>query len=301
MASSATTSAVVPTAEPDLQNPAVVIDLFTRAAEANRKNRRRKGCVVHLPKRGHLLITGDLHDHGLNFQRAVHLAQLHRSKDRHLVLHEVIHGRTRISGKDFSIRLLARIAALKLQYPSQVHLIQSNHELAQYWGDNISKGGINSVECFNEGVEFLYGDEAGAVLEAMNKFLRSYAVAIKCANGVFISHSLPGIRQMDTFDPTVLDREPTDDDMRRGGSVYSMVWGRNHPEDIAEELGELWGVHTFVMGHQPAEMGYQRQGESMLILASDHEHGMALPMKLTKEYRRDDLVRALVPLSTVVL
>ncbi len=291
----------MPPAELDFQDPAVVIDLFERAAAANRKSRRRKGALVSLPKRGRVLITGDLHDNGLNFQRIIKLAQLDRSKDRHVILHEVVHGRTRISGRDFSIRLLARVAALKLQYPTQVHLLQSNHELAQYWGDNISKGGINSVECFNEGVEFLYGDDAPAVLTAMNTFIRSYPVAIRCANGVFISHSLPGIRQLDTFDPSVIDREPTDEDMRRGGSVYSMVWGRNHPEDVAEELGEEWDVRVFVMGHQPADMGFERQAESMLILASDHEHGMALPMRLNKTYTRDELVGELVPLASVVV
>jgi ABC-type Fe3+/spermidine/putrescine transport system ATPase subunit len=41
----------------------VVIDLFQRGAQANLEHPDRKGAVINLPKRGRLLMTGDLHDH----------------------------------------------------------------------------------------------------------------------------------------------------------------------------------------------------------------------------------------------
>ena len=60
-------------------------------------------------------------------------------------------------------------------------------------------------------------------------------------------------------------------------------------------------VRLFVMGHQPAEMGYFALGESMLVIGSDHDHGQGLPIDLARRYQRDDLVRELVPLASVVV
>src|SRR5690606_23630354 len=101
---------------------------------------------------------------------------------------------------------------------------------------------------------------------------------------------------------SVLTRISTEADLESHGSAYLMVWGRHHTQKVAEELGAAWGVRLFVMGHQPAEMGYETQGESMLILASDHEHGVALPIDLTRQDDTiDTLIERLTPLAAVVL
>src|SRR5690606_37420306 len=113
--------------------------------------------------------------------------------------------------------------------------------------------------------------------------------------------SLPAPRKIDVFDPGVLDRLLTEEDLQAGGSAHLMVWGRHHTQKVADELGEAWGVNLFVMGHQPAEMGYETEGQTMLVLASDHEHGVALPIDLGRTYTRDELVRQIVPLAAVVL
>ena len=288
-------------ARPDLQDPAVVIDLFQRAANASRTSRYRQGAVTHLPDRGRLLVTGDLHDHGLNFQRILKLAGLEKGADRHLILHEVIHGEQRINGRDLSVRMLARVAALKLAYPDNVHILQANHELAQLGGEGILKDGVSVVEAFDEGVDFLYDEQADAVREAMGTFIRSHLLAVKCANGIFISHSLPSPRVLETFDLTVLERVPTEADLTYKGSAYEMVWGRNHTQPLADTLAEAWGAKLFVMGHQPAEMGYETEGQSMLILASDHDHGCVLPIDLASDYDMEALIGQITPLAAVVL
>lgn len=285
----------------DLRDPRVVCEVFERAAKLNVEDPKRRGGVIEMPSQGRLLMTGDLHDHGLNFHRLLKLAGLDRKRTNFLVLHEVIHGPARINGRDLSIRTLARVAALKCQYPEQVLTLQSNHELAQMIGEGIVKDGANSVEAFDAGVEMLFGDDAPAVREAMNRFIRSHPLAIRCPRGVFCSHSLPAPRKIDVFDPSVLDRACTDDDLKVGGSAYLMVWGRHHNQRVADELAAAWKANVFVMGHQPAEMGYEEEGQTMLILASDHDHGVALPIDLSREYTRDDLINELVPLASVVL
>ena len=285
----------------NLQDPDVVIELFERAALVNLESPLRNGSTVRLPAEGHLTMTGDLHDNGLNFARLIKMAALHTEPTRHLILHEIIHGRHRVNGRDMSIRTLARVAALKLQYPDQVHLLQSNHELAQLGGQGISKGGVSVVREFDEAMDYLYGDDAEDVRDAMGQFIRSFILSVKCKNGVFCSHSLPSPHQLDAFDPTVIYRLPTDADLRSGGSGYVMVWGRNHTQELADHLASSWSASLFVMGHQPVEMGFETEGESMLILASDHEHGMALPIDLGKQYTMDELVAHLVPLASVIV
>ncbi len=287
-------------AELDLRDPGVVISTLEKVTELNLSSSLRNGAVVELPDKGQLLMTGDLHDHGLNFARILKRAELDQ-RHNHLILHEVIHGPGRINGRDLSLRTLVRAAALKLRFPRQVHFLQSNHELSQISGEGILKGNISVVESFNEGVEFLYGEDADAVQVALGNYIRSLPLAVRCANGVFCSHSLPAPRKIDGFDKTVLDRVPTAEDLDVGGSAYVMVWGRHHTQKIADELAGAWNVDVFVMGHQPAEMGYDVQGDTMLILASDHERGVVLPIDLSMRYTREGLIDEIVPLASVVL
>jgi hypothetical protein len=292
---------------PNLQDAAAVADLFHQAAEASRDCPLRRGSSIHLGDEGQLLATGDLHDHGLNFQRILKLADLDGPTEpdpkvpgpRHLVLHEVIHGPDRINDADLSVRLLARCADLKTRYPDRVFVLQSNHELAQMRGEGITKEGVSVVDAFDAGIDYLYGDAADDVREAMNDYIRSLPLAVRCANGVMVSHSLPAPRRIEAFDKTILDRELTDEDFESKGSAYDMVWGRYQNQTILTELAEAWGVDVFVVGHQPAEMGYESVAHNALILASDHNHGVALAIDLSESYNRAQILHRLRPLAGV--
>ena len=290
-----------PGSEVDLHDADVVIELFEQAARALSRHPGRSGSVIDLPGRGRLMMTGDLHDHGLNFQRIVRLAQLHESKDHYLILHEVIHGPGRINGRDMSVRMLARVAALIAAHPKQVLMLLANHDLSQLNGEGILKNGVSVVEAFDAGVDFLYDDRADAVRDAMGRLMRAMPLAVRCDNGVMCCHSLPAPRKLESFDKTVLERELTDADLAGEGPASLMVWGRNHTQRVADELGEAWGARQFVMGHQPAEFGYELEGETMLVLASDHEHGVALPIDLARPMTRDELVAEILPLGAVLM
>lgn len=285
----------------NLQDPAVVIDLFTRAAQAHLDTPHRKGATIRLPAQGRLLMTGDIHDHGLNYQRVIKFARLDQSVDNHLVIHELVHGEARINGRDLSVRLLAKAAALKLKYPNQVYHLQSNHELAQISGEGIVKYGVSVVESFNAGVNFIYGDQAAAVNAAIEKYVRSLPLAIHCPNGILCSHSLPGPRKLLTFDHTVLNRQTTSVDLSPNGHAYNLVWGRDHTRELLDTLADAWRVNLFVTGHQPADWGYEVANDLLLIIASDHEHGVCLPIQLDKQYTMESLIGQIVPLAAIVL
>lgn len=287
---------------PRLDDASFAVDSLVAATQAIRTHPQRDGSTLHLPEDGCLVMTGDLHDHTDNLARILKLAALDASPAHHVVLHEVIHPSERDPGTpDLSIRTLVQVAALMVQYPLQVHVLLSNHELAQIRDEPILKGGTSVNQVFDAGVQTIYGGGADAVRAAMRDYVESLLLAVKCPYGILCTHSLPSPRRLEMFDSSVIERELTDDDLTRNGSAYDLVWGRRHTQAVADELGAAWDVDLFVMGHQPADTGHYIEGDTMIVLASDHSHGVALPIDLTRPYRLFDLVKAVRPLNAVML
>jgi hypothetical protein len=297
-----TTPFTMPGSDLDLADAGVVADLFHHTAQLNRDDPKRDGCSLNLPDHGKLLATGDLHDNANALQRVIKRAKLDKSPDHHVVLHELIHGPTRLNGMDLSIRTLARAAAVKRAYPQQVHFLLSNHELAQRKQEHVFKDGGSDVDAFNDGLAHLFGEDgAEQVHAAFDDYVDSLLLAVRCANGVMVAHSLPAPRKIEVFDKTVLDRELTEEDCDADGSAYLMVWGRHQNVKLATELAEAWGVKVFLLGHQPAEMGWEEKANNILILNSDHGHGVCLPVDLAKTYQRDDFIDKIVPINGIRL
>ncbi len=298
--------AVTPDFATRIDDAAFAVDVLHAAARAFADHPSREGSTVHLPEQGRLVMTGDLHDHGDNLSRIVKFAALDASPDHHLVLHEVIHPSERdergpADQPDLSIRTLVRVAALAARYPLQLHVLLSNHELAQARGEPILKGGTSVNKLFDAGVDAIYGSRGEDVRAAMREYVSSLLLAVKCPYGIMCTHSLPSPRRVEAFDPAVIERVPTEADLGRDGSAYDLVWGRRHTQAVADELGMAWDVDLFLMGHQPAEMGHYVEGDTMIVLASDHSHGVALPIDLTRPYRLFDLVQTIKPLNAVML
>jgi len=286
----------------DLDDPGAVADLLHSIAELNRDDPLRNGSTIHLPDAGQLLVTGDLHDNGPALQRVVKRAGLDRSPDRRLVLHELIHGPNRLNGMDLSIRTLARACAVKAEHPDQVFFLLSNHELAQRRQEHVFKDGGSDVDAFNRGLEHLYGEDgAQLVHEAFDDYVDSLALAVRCANGVMVAHSLPAPKKIEVFDKGVIDRELAQDDYAADGSATMMVWGRHQNAKLATELAEHWGVGVFVLGHQPPEMGWEELAHNILIITSEHGHGVCIPMDLAKTYTRDELAEIVLPINAIRL
>ena len=65
----------------DFLDPKSAIEVFDQAAQANLENPLREGSTVCLPSTGRLLMTGDIHDHGINLQRILNQALLDQSED----------------------------------------------------------------------------------------------------------------------------------------------------------------------------------------------------------------------------
>lgn len=274
------------------------IEALTRAAGVLRAHPLRRGSVVWLPARGHLVLTGDLHDNPVHLQKILALAKLERSPEHHLVLQEIIHSERLVNGADLSHRMLVRIAELILHHPGQVHVLLANHELSQMTGMGVSKGAGDSVELFNKGLQFAFGDDAADVSLAVNDFIRALPLSLRSESGIFCAHSLPSPAMMEKFDETIFERELTEQDYQRGeGSAYLMTWGRGQTKLQIEDLAARWKVKIFFLGHEHIENGCEMFGPRLVKLNSDHQQGAVLPIDLADPPGPEEAVMSAIKLS----
>ena len=260
---------------------------------------RRRSCV-RLPARGKLLVTGDVHDSVLHFEAAVRAARLGASADHHLVLQEIIHAEFPSDGVDMSHRLLARVAELVLEYPGQVHPILANHEIAQARGHEIEKGGVHCTSAFEAGLDEAFGDDAHLAAEAVTRFVMAMPLAVVCANGAVISHSLPSAASMRYFDVRVLERDLVDEDFDPPfGAAHLMTWGRTHDPQQLQALAREWAARVFVIGHEPAPDGVLLREPNVASLNTGHPLGRVIELDLSKPApAAADLCAAALPIAS---
>ena len=269
-----------------------VIRLLLRAAELNYRDPLRRGNVLALPGKGEAVIAGDLHGSLANFQRVVEIAALDRNRKRHIILQEVIHSsNVAHEGVRRSFEVLTELARLKALYPKRVHMIVANHDIAQACGHYIVKGGSILNMTFEAGLREAYGPLKPEVRESFSQLVYSMPAAARSRTGVFIAHSLPEPKGLESFDPTTLDA-PVEPDHLMSSSVAGMVWGRDLSQEVADTFARLVKAKLFVIGHTPSDTGYKVANTRTLIIDSKDENGRVLILPLGKKF---DSARALLP------
>jgi len=253
-----------------MPDPARLLTTLQRAVDAFRAAPGRRGRIVDLQGAAEVLVAGDLHGNLDNFRRLLQIADLARNPARHFVLQEAIHGpHCYPAGGDRSHQLLDLIAALKCQFPSQVHFLIGNHELAQATGRRIAKDDVELNDLFMQGVRTAYGDRADEVYAAYLRLIAAAPLALRTANRVFLSHSLPPLSLMTAFDPASLERdEPTDADCLPGGAVHALVWGRDTRLETVTAFLQKMDADLLITGHIPCDHGFDAPNDRQLILDS---------------------------------
>jgi hypothetical protein len=251
-----------------MPDPARLLNTLRQAAQAFASTPGRRGRVVALDGAREVLATGDLHGQVDTFRRLLQRADLARQPQRHLVLQEVIHGPYRYpGGGDRSHQLVDLLAALKCQYPRQVHFLLGNHELAQALDRPIAKGDDVLNELFREGVGEAYGPHADDVYAAYLALFAAVPLALRTPNRVFLSHSLPSPKWLATFDPKVLEEDEADaTELVPGGTVHGLLWGRDTSAANADAFLERVDADLLITGHIPCDNGYEAPNERQLIL-----------------------------------
>jgi len=254
--------------------PSPAAEIFRQAARLNTTDARRRGNVVVLEDRHEILVSGDLHGNRTDLNRILSHADLAHEADRLLVLQEITHAPPDpASGHDRSIESLLRAARTKVARPEQVLFVLGNHDVAQVTGNEISKAGRRVCQGFTDGVHYAFGPEAPEVLPALDDFLLSMPLAIRCPNRVWICHTLPAPTRMDLAGFEILDRPYEAADLRRGGPVYEWTWGRNQTPEQIDHLAAQLDVDFFVLSHKHIETGYEMLSPRAIVVVSDHDHG----------------------------
>ncbi len=248
---------------------------------------------------GRLVVAGDLHDNPIHLRKIERFARLDASEDHHLVVQELIHGERLVNGVDLSYRVVARVAEMVVLHPGRVHPLLANHELCQMLGIGVSKGAGDGTAMFDDGLDFVFGEDAGDVADALAGFFRSMPLAVATEGGLWCSHSIPSPEMTSRFDDAVFERPLIESDYRGPiGPAYIMVWGRGQREEQVASLAERWGTRLFCLGHAHAESGAHVVTSRMAVLNSDHEQGRVVAIDLAQvPADADALVAATTPIG----
>jgi len=277
-----------------------VIDLLKNGAAANKADKSRRGNLICLPGEGTLVAAGDIHGHRRNFQRIVAFADLPSNPNRHVILQEIIHGGPKDAEEGcLSYQLLFDVVGYKLEFPDRVHIIMGNHDTACVCDCAVLKDGREMNVSMRAALERQYGAKSHDINAALRDFLISQPLAVRCQNRLWFSHSLPADRNAEKFDKAILDRPLEISDLQKPGPAYLLTWGRNHSQSLVDRMAKLFDVDTLVLGHQAQPDGWSRQGDNLIIIASDHNHGCLLSVDLAKSYTADELIETIVTLASI--
>jgi hypothetical protein len=280
--------------------PQTIIDLLNEGIEASNADKFRRDNLICLPAEGSLILTGDLHGHRRNFERIIAFADLANNPDRHIVLQEIIHGGPEDShGGCLSYLLLLDVVRYKLKFPDRVHVILGNHDTAFINNSEVMKDGREMNRAMCQAISREFPVNCAEIELAMKQYLFSQPLAVRTDSRIWVSHSLPGDRFIEKFDPQVFHRSMKINDVVRPGSAYLLTWGRRHSQALLDKLAGQFDIDVFVLGHQPQEAGWKQAGENLIIIASNHNHGCLIPIDLTQPYTVEQLVESIVPLASL--
>lgn len=261
-----------------MPDPDRMVRLVDKAATLSRATRGRTGRLVRLDA-DEVMVVGDLHGNVQHFQEVLKRAALGMYPRRHLVLQEVIHGNFLYDdGSDRSHQLLDLTAALKCQFPQQVHYLPGNHELAQLTSRPIAReaGDLNAI--FRAGVGHAYADKASEVYAAYERLWLALPIALRTSNRVFISHSIVPAAHQPAFAVYMLavDELPAEA-CQPGGAIYHLLWGRDVKPETAASFLKAVDADWLVTGHLPCDAGYQTPNDRQIVIdAQEAPAGYAL-------------------------
>ena len=80
-----------------------------------------------------------------------------------------------------------------------------------------------------------------------------------------------------------------------------MVWGRQHTQEQINSLATYWGVELFCLGHAWVPDGIEVAMDNVVLINSDHENGVVLPIQLDTIQSAARAAKAAIKLETVSL
>jgi hypothetical protein len=148
-------------------------------------------------------------------------------------------------------------------------MLLGNHELSQWTEREVGKADESLNDLFRRGVNTAYGEHGEAIYAAYCELFAAVPLALRTANRVFLSHSLPSASKLPAFNPDALTRDSVEEaDLRPGGSVHSLVWGRDASPPTATAFLEKVDADLLITGHIPCDRGFDIPNDRQIILDS---------------------------------
>lgn len=275
-----------------MPDPAKLLPTLRHAVELTRSTPGRRGRVVRLQDADEVLIAGDMHGNIPSFQALYRTADLGKHPRRHLVIQELIHSPYRYpGGGDKSHQLIDLYSALKCAHPKQVHFLMGNHEMSQWTNRRILKNDEDYNEIFVAGVVAAYGNRADEVYQAYLELFAALPLAVRCPNGVFLSHSVPNAKYVERFDLAQLEADELPNEFYNPGGIgYALVWGRdtnqNHVERFLTRIEATW----MISGHIPCEEGFSVPNDRQIILDSAASPAAYCLVPVNRELSREEFL-----------
>jgi hypothetical protein len=276
-----------------MPDPERLLRTLRKAIDVFCQTGSHRGKLIALAEAGELMVAGDLHGNVANFSSLLRKADLANHSQRHLALQELIHGPQRYpEGGDKSHQLVDLVAALKCQFPERVHFLLGNHELAQMAAQAIAKDidwDLNAL--YRQGVVAAYGPLAEEIYKAYLDLFAVLPLALRTPNRIFVSHSLPSGKRMQEFSAAILARETfEEEDIRAGGPVYALLWGRDVRAATAAEFLAKVDADLLITGHIPCPGGFAVPNERQIILDAQGTPGCYCLFPTDRPLTHADLV-----------
>lgn len=261
-------------------------EIYIRAIHSQMEDRYRKGDLIELPALGDVIVLGDLHGNRQNISKVIKAAELDIHPDRHLILQEPTH--TYEVSEDRSFLLIADIAELKKKFPHQVHTILGNHELSEFTGRELLKGGICYNILFKEGMRIIYGKRFEEIRELIYDFMKTMPLACVAPNKIFISHSTPDLKFIPQYSLDFF-RTGTGNPELNKTLVEKLVWSRDLTPVAADAFAARVQCEILIVGHTPCKRGYNLPNHRHIILDSKNIFGTSLHFRLDHCYTYQNL------------
>ena len=118
-------------------------------------------------------------------------------------------------------------------------MIIGNHDTAFITNTEVMKDGREMNRAMDLALQEEYPDIHAEMSQHLQDFLFSQPLAIKTANGLWMSHSLPANRWSDTFNPHIFVKSLTKEDCAKPKDVYLLTWGRNMSQPWLDQLASM--------------------------------------------------------------
>jgi Icc-related predicted phosphoesterase len=233
--------------------------------------------VIKLPCHGVALIASDLHGNIKDFNKIVEIWEDLSIKDKHLIFTgDFIHAMG--LDNDHSLEIIDAVRS-NCQKFENFHLLLGNHEWATITHRSLYKGGVNQSLNFVELLKERFGGNWKVKLEEYTTFFKKLPIAVKTANGIFISHAGPpnGVKSMDEI------THLTDKGYSKNPLLYGLLWNRygDYSKKDVDRFLDVVGCKAMIVGHTPVK-GFKLI-RNQLIVSSSYSKGKKAYVELDLE------------------